>query len=81
MTMHVSSISMISGSHAAHISLQAAYGATVDLTVYDDDTESTITLDIETVEDLIAELKDVLHKMKGYEAAQDKDAWIEADLG
>ena len=81
MTMHVSSISMISGGYAAHISLQAAYGATVDLTVYDDDTESTITLDIETVEDLIAELKDVLHKMKGYEAAQDKDAWIEADLG
>ena len=80
MTMHMSTISVTSGGQASHVTLQAPYGTEVMLTVYDESTESTIVLDIDKVEDLIAELKDVLHKMKGYDAALDKDDWIEANL-
>lgn len=81
MTMHASSISVINGNQSSHIFLQAAYCDNVDLAVYSKGTSATISLDIDSVEDLIAELKDVLHKLKEYEAAEDKDAWIEADLG
>ena len=77
MTMYLSTISTIYEDKSdAHLSLQAPYGTSVDLTVYDKDTESTISLEIDDVESLIECLTEVIIKMKGYDKAKDKEKWI-----
>lgn len=79
MTMHMSTFSFINDETSAHIVIDVPYGTSLMITVHENDTMATAGLDIEDVEALIEELSAALKKMKSFDAAEDKDAWIDAN--
>ena len=74
MTMHYSYIQVAS---TCEITIDAPYGDTLMLKVYENDSEAAAVLDVQQAMKLIEELSQAVRKCHGYEIAKNKESYIE----